>query len=329
MALSLDDLGLAPNDPNWEHAAACVRMYQGQAVRLTHAQQEEMLEYIMQHDYVKPPSAVKTASAHKLYKATMKQVEKRGEDARNVSWPIFLILSAIYGRLPKGYTRLVRSLHGTTEISDHTTTYFATVRDPNDTSRASATALNGSTSSSILSATTIPERTIDQARRSMAVEVIADQTMSGPSPRDDDEHNTIIVQSSDEESPNKNKVQGGTAFGKRPASTATHEAGASATAKRHRKASRRPSNMAEVVDGVESSLLGQRDESTAGRCSHGAEIRKEIKRQVKKETQKMVRILSEMSEMIKLYSIKLQYSTEPASSDEYAPSGPDESDNDA
>lgn len=61
------------------------------------------------------------------------------------------------------------------------------------------------------------------------------------------------MRGSDEESPDKRKVQGGKAFGKRPASTATQEADTSPTTKRHRKECRRPSNMAEVVDGVESS----------------------------------------------------------------------------
>ncbi|PNP56003.1 hypothetical protein THARTR1_03940 [Trichoderma harzianum] len=147
MPLSLDDLGLVPTDPNWEHAAACVRMYQAQAVRLTRAEQEEMLDYILQHDYVVRPSAVAVFS-HKLYRATMKEVEKEGEDVSNVSWPIFLILSAIYDRLPKKYIKLVRSLHGMTVIIDDTAAYLATVRDPNDASHASATVFNGSTSSS-------------------------------------------------------------------------------------------------------------------------------------------------------------------------------------
>lgn len=148
-------------------------MYQAQAVRLSRAQQEEMREYIVQHDYVKSPSAVKRVSVHKLYKATMRKIEERREDASNVSWPISPILSAIYGRLPKVYTRLVGRLYGRTEISDHTTTYLATVRDPNDTSLASAIALNGLTISSISSTTTIPERTISRARRFRAIEAIS------------------------------------------------------------------------------------------------------------------------------------------------------------
>ncbi|KAL6693412.1 hypothetical protein J3F84DRAFT_401296 [Trichoderma pleuroticola] len=327
MPLSLDDLGLAPTDPNCEHAAACVRMYRAQAVRLTRAEQEEMLEYILQHDYVVRPSAVAVFS-HKLYRATMKEVEKEGEDVSNVSWPIFLILSAIYGRLPKRYIQLVSSLHGTTEISDNTATYLATVRDPNDTSHASETGFNGSTSSSTSSTSTVPERSIGQARRSMATEAIADQTMSGPSPRDDDEHNTIIMQSSGEESPDKGKVQGGKGLGKRSASAATHEADAYPAAKRHRKASRhKPSNMAEVVDDVESSLLGQNDESAAGGCNHTAEIRREIKKQVKKqvkkEVQKILRVLTKSN------ARSSQDSMESASRDEYAPSGSDESEDDA
>ncbi|KAL7954192.1 hypothetical protein V8C34DRAFT_308571 [Trichoderma compactum] len=72
-------------------------------------------------------------------------------------------------------------------------------------------------------------------------------------------------------------------------------------------------HMTEVADGVENSLLGQNDESTAGRRKHAAEVQKDVKKQAKKQVKKMARI---PSEMITIYARSPQDSIESASSDE-------------
>ncbi|KAL6817562.1 hypothetical protein V8C40DRAFT_269054 [Trichoderma camerunense] len=100
LASSLKDLDLKPNDAKLQQAIFRIRIYQAQAIRLTREQQEEMCDIIKSYDYVRVRTA-KTASAHKLYKQTMNALKKKGKRVENLSWPIYLILSAVYKKLPK------------------------------------------------------------------------------------------------------------------------------------------------------------------------------------------------------------------------------------
>ncbi|PNP53909.1 hypothetical protein THARTR1_05726 [Trichoderma harzianum] len=155
LALSLEDLNLKPNDVRLQQAISCIHIYQAQATRLTREQQEEMCDIIKNHDYVIVPTA-KTASAHKLYKETMRALKNRGKRVENLSWPIYLILSAIYKKLPKKYIKLVRKLYGSNFIGDYTDTYRTLLRGTDSASSVSANAPNVSQNPFAFSSSTEP-----------------------------------------------------------------------------------------------------------------------------------------------------------------------------
>ncbi|KAL7929739.1 hypothetical protein V8C35DRAFT_331071 [Trichoderma chlorosporum] len=123
LKLSSVDLGIEPNHPQWDAGIACIKIYQAQAVVMSTAQQQEMQEYIRTNAYYKPQFDY--ATTHRLYKKTMSMLQRNGED--HLSWPIFLILSALYDplALPTKYVQLVEKVFGTSKIEDHTNEYLA------------------------------------------------------------------------------------------------------------------------------------------------------------------------------------------------------------
>ncbi|KAJ4857883.1 hypothetical protein T069G_08780 [Trichoderma breve] len=58
------------------------------------------------------------------------------------AWPIYLILSAVYKKLPKRYIKLVKRLYGTSFISDYSNTYYTLLRGLDSASSTSANAAN-------------------------------------------------------------------------------------------------------------------------------------------------------------------------------------------
>ncbi|PKK46247.1 hypothetical protein CI102_9457 [Trichoderma harzianum] len=155
LALSLKDLELKPNDDKLQQAISCIRIYQAQAIRLAREQQEEMCDIIKSHDYVRARTA-KIASAHKLYGRTMNALKKKGKRVENLSWPIYLILSAVYKKLPKRYIKLVRRLYGTSFIGDYSNTYRTLLRGSDSASSVSANAPNVSQNPFTFSSSTKP-----------------------------------------------------------------------------------------------------------------------------------------------------------------------------
>ncbi|KAL7796443.1 hypothetical protein V8C43DRAFT_321256 [Trichoderma afarasin] len=58
------------------------------------------------------------------------------------AWPIYLILSAVYKKLPKRYIKLVKRFHGTSFIGDYSNTYRTLLRGSDSASSASVNAPN-------------------------------------------------------------------------------------------------------------------------------------------------------------------------------------------
>ncbi|KAL7910634.1 hypothetical protein GGI35DRAFT_478060 [Trichoderma velutinum] len=110
------DLNLEPDDPRYEDGMRCVRTYWAQAIKLETHEQEEMTEYLRKHDYVLGPSAKKTATSHKLYRATMRAYHTFGPEG--LSWPIYLILASIYDSLPRVYIASILDRFGDNAYED-------------------------------------------------------------------------------------------------------------------------------------------------------------------------------------------------------------------
>ncbi|KAL6693413.1 hypothetical protein J3F84DRAFT_401298 [Trichoderma pleuroticola] len=111
-----------PGDPEWDLGIACIKMFQSQATSLSLGQQEEMRDIIRGLHYVIPRSAIDAPTSHKLYKTTIK---KAASDPESISWPIFLILSTLYQKLPAKYVEEIRRVHGRTSTVDLTSEYLA------------------------------------------------------------------------------------------------------------------------------------------------------------------------------------------------------------
>ncbi|KAK4059874.1 hypothetical protein Trihar35433_10418 [Trichoderma harzianum] len=111
-----------PGDPEWDLGIACIQTFQSQATSLSLGQQEEMIEIIRGLHYVIPPSAIDAPTSHKLYKTTIKKAKS---DPESISWPIFLILSTVYSKLPAKYITEIRRVHGRTSTEDLTREYLA------------------------------------------------------------------------------------------------------------------------------------------------------------------------------------------------------------
>ncbi|KAL6824675.1 hypothetical protein J3E69DRAFT_337248 [Trichoderma sp. SZMC 28015] len=96
-----------------------------------------MCDITKSYDYVRARTA-KTASAHKLYKQTMNALKNQGRRVENLSWPIYLILSAVYKKLSKRYIKLVRRLYGSSTIGDYSNTYRTLLRGSDSSPSANA-----------------------------------------------------------------------------------------------------------------------------------------------------------------------------------------------
>ncbi|PNP53908.1 hypothetical protein THARTR1_05725 [Trichoderma harzianum] len=120
LEVSCADLGIPSDHPQWFWGIKCIKKYISQAAVMSNAEQQEMYNYIVSHEYDVDRRSV--ARDHKLYKKQMKMVEKYGKGS--ISWPIYLILSASYLCLPSGYEYLVRDAFGTSTVEDHTDEYL-------------------------------------------------------------------------------------------------------------------------------------------------------------------------------------------------------------
>ncbi|PNP56008.1 hypothetical protein THARTR1_03945 [Trichoderma harzianum] len=117
----MDDLQISPDDRRYSDAAACVRIYWAQATELNLRDQKIMIEYIKDHlDSLK--SAGIPVEQHMFYFATMRLREILGK--HGLEWIIFLILSAVYPKLPEDYVNSIEELYGSSKIEDHSDKYF-------------------------------------------------------------------------------------------------------------------------------------------------------------------------------------------------------------
>ncbi|KAM6477314.1 hypothetical protein HDV62DRAFT_401696 [Trichoderma sp. SZMC 28011] len=121
------DLKLEPDDPRYNDGMKCVLMYWAQATKLNTREQEEMVKYMWNRDYVVSRTARMAAVNHKLYRVTMRAFEVSGLEG--LSWPIYLILASIYDKLPKRYALFVMHRFNFRAIEDHTQEYLSAISD--------------------------------------------------------------------------------------------------------------------------------------------------------------------------------------------------------
>ncbi|KAH0521795.1 hypothetical protein TsFJ059_005733 [Trichoderma semiorbis] len=91
-------------------AVACVEAYWAHASQMDAETQEHMIQHISRGHCTHTRSSLKQASSHRLYKAAMK------DHAKN-TWPVYLILNAMYNTLPDvGCIKPPLVAHVTSEI---------------------------------------------------------------------------------------------------------------------------------------------------------------------------------------------------------------------
>lgn len=120
----IEDLCIPESDPIYSNAVQCVQTYWKQAASMTENQRQKYLWYLqkahIKHFASKPFECHGgTIAAHNLY-------QRARDDAGNfvrLSWPAYLLLSSLYGDMPKRYKEAIAKKYGTSDIEDHTTIY--------------------------------------------------------------------------------------------------------------------------------------------------------------------------------------------------------------
>ncbi|KAM0481779.1 hypothetical protein ACHAPX_003105 [Trichoderma viride] len=118
LRLDISGLNLPPEDPGYEDAIACVLMYWKQAVLLSLADQQAMIQETMKRRYIMNKSSRAGIAAHRIYRAATSQ-------ERSNTWCAYLILSAIYRQVPWQYEYIVQQKFGSSVIENHVNSYFA------------------------------------------------------------------------------------------------------------------------------------------------------------------------------------------------------------
>ncbi|KAL6827662.1 hypothetical protein V8C40DRAFT_264850 [Trichoderma camerunense] len=124
--LSEKDLELQPDDPRYEDGVKCIRKYWAYATRLDYGEQEDILDWILNHNYAIEPSVKKTPTQHYLYLLQMRLLDSYGD--MELSLPIYLILSTVYDKLPKRYVAMIGQKFLSRVIEDHTQEYFKAIK---------------------------------------------------------------------------------------------------------------------------------------------------------------------------------------------------------
>lgn len=120
----IEDLCIPESDPIYHNAVRCVQTYWKQAANMKEGQRQKYLWYLqkahIKHFVAKPFECHGgTITTHNLY-------QRARDDAGNfvrLSWPAYLLLSSLYGDLPKRYTEAIDKKYGTSVIEDHATIY--------------------------------------------------------------------------------------------------------------------------------------------------------------------------------------------------------------
>ncbi|KAL5091516.1 hypothetical protein Trisim1_003120 [Trichoderma cf. simile WF8] len=124
--LSEKDLELQPDDPRYEDGVKCIRKYWAHVIRLDYDEQNDMVDWILNHNYAIEPSAKKTPTQHYLYLLQMRLLDSYGD--MELSLPIYLILSTVYDKLPKRYVAMIGQKFLSRVIEDHTQEYFKAIK---------------------------------------------------------------------------------------------------------------------------------------------------------------------------------------------------------
>jgi hypothetical protein len=137
--LEIEDLCVSESDPIYQNAVRCVQTYWKQAASMTEGQRQKYLWYLqkthIKHFVDKPfEYAGGTITAHSLY-------QRARDDAGNfvrLSWPVYLLLSSLYGDVPQRYKEAVAKKYGSSDIEDHATIYRHFYPTPTCTMKTSA-----------------------------------------------------------------------------------------------------------------------------------------------------------------------------------------------
>ncbi|UKZ82965.1 hypothetical protein TrVFT333_010766 [Trichoderma virens FT-333] len=120
--LTIESLDLGKNDEDFADGIACVQAYWAQASQMDATTQEHMRHLIITKQFSLTFSSRQSIFKHRLYRGAI------GQDEAN-TWPIFLILRAIYKDLPQPYIQRLRAKGLVVKTSDHTDDYMAAYPD--------------------------------------------------------------------------------------------------------------------------------------------------------------------------------------------------------
>ncbi|PTB69852.1 hypothetical protein BBK36DRAFT_1110609, partial [Trichoderma citrinoviride] len=94
--LTIADLWLHEDDEIFADAVACVQAYWSQASQLDAKSQRVMRQLVIDREFAHTKSSRECAGHHRLHRRD------------GFSWPDFLILNALYKRLPMSYLAAIR-----------------------------------------------------------------------------------------------------------------------------------------------------------------------------------------------------------------------------
>ncbi|KAL6811811.1 hypothetical protein V8C40DRAFT_257550 [Trichoderma camerunense] len=122
LELTIASLDLGKDDEDFADGIACVQAYWEQASQMDAETQEQMRHLIITKQFALNLSARQCISKHRLYRGLI------GKDEMN-TWPIYLMLKAMYKDLPRSYMRKIRAKGFDVEPEDHTSDYMAAYPD--------------------------------------------------------------------------------------------------------------------------------------------------------------------------------------------------------
>ncbi|KAM0476494.1 hypothetical protein ACHAPX_006408 [Trichoderma viride] len=190
----IEDLCIPESDPIYPDAVRCVQKYWEQAADMTKGQCQKYLWYLqkshIRHFVTKPfERHGGTVIAHGLY-------QRARDDAGNfvrLSRPVYLLLSSLYGDLPKRYEEAIAKKYGPAVFEDHTAVYRHFYETPTSTMARSVTEST--------TATTAQAHETDVMRETLQ-ESTPSNTQRSVKSEDDDHTNTKASVSKDGDSIN-------------------------------------------------------------------------------------------------------------------------------
>lgn len=168
----IEDLCIPESDPIYPDAVRCVQKYWEQAADMTKGQCQKYLWYLqkshIKHFVTKPfERHGGTVIAHGLY-------QRARDDAGNfvrLSRPVYLLLSSLYGDLPKRYKEAIAKKYGPSVFEDHTAVYRHFYETPTSTMTKSVTESTTTQVPEIdLMRETLQESTPSDTQRSVKIE---------------------------------------------------------------------------------------------------------------------------------------------------------------